>query len=74
MAKVSSRILMNPEEQYDYTIDLRIEDIRTLHYCVQEAIRTWPGSPARPQDEQEHMWYLRDNLYRMMLDYMFDKG
>ena len=74
MAKVPSRILMEEEHIYDYSVDLRIEDIRTLHYCVQEAIRTWPGSPARPHDEQEHMWYLRDNLYRMMLDYMFDKG
>ena len=73
MAKVSSRILMNPEEQYDYTVDLRIEDIRTLHYCVQEAIRVWPGAPARPCEEQEHMKYLRDSLYRMMLDYMFEK-
>ena len=73
MAKVSSRILMNPEEQYDYTVDLRIEDIRVLHHCVQEAIRVWPGAPARPCEEQEHMKYLRDSLYRMMLDYMFDK-
>jgi len=72
MAKVSSRILMNPEEQYDYTVDLRIEDIRTLHYCVQEAIRTWPGAPARPQQEQEQMWFLRDQFQRMILDYQFN--
>ena len=73
MAKVPSRILMEEEHIYDYSVDLRIEDIRVLHHCVQEAIRVWPGAPARPCEEQEHMKYLRDSLYRMILDYTFEK-
>jgi hypothetical protein len=75
MAKVPSRILMNPyEEDFDYTVNVTIHDIRLLHHCVQEAIRTWPGAPARPVEEQEHLWYLRDSLYRMMLDYTYNKN
>ena len=32
---------MDNEKDYDYEIRLKIEDIRLLHYCVMETIRTW---------------------------------
>jgi len=60
---------MNQEP--DYTVDLTIEDIRLLHQCVVKRIELWEGSPARPPEEQEHLWYMRDSLYRMILDYQF---
>ncbi len=59
------------EPNYDYTISLYIQDVRLLHQCVTKRIETWEGSPARPPEEQEHLWYLRDSLYRIMLDYRF---
>ena len=61
---------MNKEP--DYSLDLSIDDIQTLHHCVQETIRYWPGAPARPIEEQEHLWYLRDSLYRIILEYSFE--
>ena len=64
----------NNELEYDYQVCLRIEDIRLLHHCVQKRIETWEGSPARPASEQEHLWYLRDSLYRMILEYKFDNS
>ena len=60
---------MNQEP--DYTVDLTIEDIRLLHQCVIKRLEMWEGSPARPPEEQEHLWYMRDSLYRMILDYQF---
>jgi hypothetical protein len=60
---------MNQEP--DYTVNLTIEDIRLLHYCVVKRLETWEGSPARPPEEQEHLWYMRNSLYRMILDYRF---
>ena len=64
---------MNDEESgYDYQVQLRIEDIRLLHHCVQKRIETWEGSPARHPTEQEHLWFLRDSLYRMILEYKFE--
>ena len=57
----------------DYEISLRIEDIRLLHHSVQETIKFWPGAPARPYEEQEHLWHLRDSLYRIILDYRFNE-
>lgn len=62
------------EEEYpDYQIDMKIQDIRLLHYCVLKRIENWEGSPARPAEEQEHLWYMRDSLYRIILDYQFHK-
>ena len=55
----------------DYTVDLTIEDIRLMHQCIEYRIKYWEGSPARPPEEQEHLWKVRDSLYAMMLDYTF---
>jgi len=62
----------NDELEYDYSVNLTIEDIHLLHHCVQKRIETWEGSPARPWGEQEHLWYLRDSMYRMILEYKFE--
>jgi len=59
-------------KEYDYQVNLTIEDIHLLHHCVKERIRLWEGSPARHPNEQEHLWYLRDSLYRMVLEYKFE--
>ncbi len=64
---------MNDPNLPDYEISLRIEDIRLLHHSVQETIKFWPGAPARPYEEQEHLWHLRDSLYRIILDYRFNE-
>ena len=59
-------------DDYDYVVNLRIEDIRLLYQCVIKRIEKWEGTPARPAMEQEHLWYLRDSLYRMILEYKFE--
>ena len=64
---------MEESEQFDYQVELKIDDIRLLRHCVEETIRLWPGAPARPVEEQEHLRHLRDTMYRMILDYSFDK-
>ena len=63
----------NLDEDYepDYMIGLKIEDIYLLYHSVNETIRIWPGSPARPAEEQEHLKKLRDDLYRCILDFKF---
>ena len=72
MAQISSRIwIVEEPKNFDYQIDLTIHDVRLIHYCIEETIKTWPGAPARPFEEQEHLWYMRDSFYRMILDYRF---
>ena len=69
---------MNEEDQphidFDYEVRLRMEDIYLLHHCVQETFKNWPGAPARPVDEQEHLRYLRESLYRMILEDKFNNS
>ncbi len=55
----------------DYMIGLKIEDIYLLYHSVKETIGIWPGSPARPVEEQEHLQKLRDDLFRWILDFKF---
>lgn len=59
---------MNDEE--NYIINLNIADIYLLYDCVCKRIETWPG--GLPQ-EQEHLYALRDWLYRCVLDYKFNE-
>ena len=64
---------MNDDElDYDYQVNLTIEDIHLLHHCIQKRIENWEGSPSRHPTEQEHLWYLRDSMYRMILEYKFE--
>ena len=63
---------MENNEPVIYQLDLSIEDIYLLYHCVCKRIENWEGSPARPPSEQEHLWYLRDELYRAVLDYKFN--
>lgn len=58
------------EMDYDYTIDMSIADVRLLLKCVNDAIDKWPGGDPF---EQEHLRYLRLNLYKITLDWEFNK-
>jgi len=60
------------EEQADYLLSLTIEDVHLLHHCVCRRIETWEGHPSRHPSEQEHLYYLRDLLYKMILEYKFE--
>jgi hypothetical protein len=52
-------------------VGMSINDIHLLYHSVQETIRVWPGAPARPVEEQEQLVQMKNNLYRMILDYKF---
>ena len=54
---------------HDFSANLTIDDVWVLYYSVTEAIRLWPGAPARPYQEQVHLSYMKDYLYRMILEH-----
>lgn len=60
------------EDQMGFMVELTDDEIRTLLYAVQEAIRVWPGYPARPSEEQEQLQALRNSLFTMTLEMQFD--
>ena len=57
-----------------FEIALTDPEVKTLYYAVTEAIRMWPGSPARPAEEQEQLCYLRDQLFRMIAQMSFEQS
>ena len=60
------------EEYYEYEFKLNIEDVHLLHHCVNERIKNWEGFPSRHPSEQEHLHYLKDELYKIILEYKFE--
>ena len=55
----------------NYILDLSIEDVHLLYDCVVRRIETWEGYPSRHPSEQEHLDYLKNWLYRLILEYKF---
>ncbi len=51
-----------------FEMELSDQEIRTLYYCICEAIRVWPGSPARPAEEQEYLYHLKSEFFKMILE------
>jgi len=58
-------------EEFDF--HLGPDDVRALLYAVNEAIRMWPGSPARPAEEQETLYRLKMGLFAMSLEMVIEK-
>ena len=56
-----------------FMVELTDDEVRTPLYAVQEAIRVWPGSPARPAEEQGALQDLRNQLFTMTLEMQFDQ-
>ncbi len=57
----------------DFDLLLTPEAVRTLYYAVSEAIRLWPGSPARPAEEQEELHALKLMLFAMTMEMVIEK-
>ncbi|NHJ31369.1 MAG: hypothetical protein FK732_00760 [Asgard group archaeon] len=56
------------EEEY-FNLELPIEAIRLIHTGLSQAVQKWSG--GSPQ-EQEDLIAMRDNFYRLILEYQFD--
>ena len=48
-----------------------MDALRLLHRAVSEAYANWPGGDAV---EQEHLIYLRDSMYRMILETRYNNS
>jgi len=61
------------EEQGDWycTVEMGIDEVRMLYSHVCYSLEMWPGSPARPAEEQEYLRILKMRLFSMITDYSF---
>jgi len=65
-------LIDTPEEgDYDFIMYIQIDEIRMLYDHVCYSIQMWPGSPARPAEEQEYLVQLKNRLFAMLADYNF---
>jgi hypothetical protein len=56
------------EEEY-WSIELNIKGIRLIHKGLSQAVEKWSGGDA---DEQAELISMRDNFYKLILEYQFD--
>ena len=63
------------EEEYnEYSITTDINGIRNLKSAIEYLLQVWPGAPARPAEEQELLWTIRDLCNRCILEHSFTEG
>ena len=56
------------EDEY-WSIELNIKGIRLIHKGLSQAVEKWSGGSA---DEQADLIAMRDNFYKLILEYQFD--
>ena len=56
-------------EEEIYAIQTNIDGFRQLKSAVEYLLTVWPGSPARPAEEQMMLWDLRDQCTRIELEH-----
>ena len=49
-------------------IEMSVEDCRTLYTAVCDAIEYWPGSPARPAQEQINLQQMKTFLFSILCE------
>jgi len=64
---------MEEEEGVYLTIQLHESDVAQLAESVEFHWKMWPGSPARPIEEQERLYRLKAILRVAMLEIMYHK-
>ena len=59
-----------PQEP-EWSVDLTfgINEARALYSTIQYAIQMWPGAPARPAEEQEFLFMMRDRMFMIIMEY-----
>ena len=60
---------MNEEENLYVELELDIEDVHALYRSVCFHYEKWPGGHP---DEQTHIAFMKDFLYRIILEYKFE--
>ena len=56
------------DDQY-WSIELNIKGIRLIHKGLSQAVEKWSGGNP---DEQQDLIAMRDNFYKLILEYQFD--
>ena len=58
------------EDDEYWSIELNIRGIRLIHTGLSQAVEKWSGGDP---EEQQNLIAMRDNFYRLILEYQFDE-
>ena len=58
--------------EWEGQLHLPIQAVRSLHGVLEYFHKMWPGSPARPAEEQEFVRELLKCMTKLELEYTFD--
>lgn len=59
------------ETEEGFPFVLEIEDVRILYNLVEKGLRDWPGSPARPAEEQTRLYNLKLQFKAMLFEDLY---
>ena len=57
---------MPETDEWACTLTLNIEEVRAMYDHFDYSIKMWPGSPARPADEQVWMDIMKKRMFAMI--------
>ena len=60
------------EDDWYASLNMGIQELRMLYNHIEYSIKMWPGSPARPAEEQEYLHRLRSRIASVIMQYNFD--
>ena len=63
-----------PYPQWTCELKMDYHGLKLLYNHICYSIKMWPGSPARPAEEQEYRLHMRTELSKMMFQYQYDNG
>ena len=63
---------LDPEEWY-CSVNIGIEEIRFMYSHLEYSLKMWPGSPARPVEEQQFLMDMKDKYFAMLMEYNFSE-
>lgn len=62
------------EDEWLCTITMNIETTLALYESICYSIKMWPGSPARPAQEQEFLQSMKERLFAMIMEHNFENN
>jgi len=63
---------LDPEEWY-CSVNIGIDEIRFMYSHLEYSLKMWPGSPARPVQEQQFLMDMKDKYFAMLMEYNFSE-
>ena len=57
------------DEDIYYSIELNYEGIKLIYVGLRQAVEKWSGGNP---DEQQNLIAMRDNFYKLLLEYQFE--